>query len=178
LVTGFDIIFFWVARMMMMGLHFMKDEHGNSVEPFHTIYIHALVRDEHGQKMSKSKGNVLDPLVLIEEYGADAVRFTLAAMAAQGRDIKLSTQRIEGYRNFATKLWNAVRFAQLNGAEHQEGFDPVSRQGAGEPVGPDRRQAAPSPRSTRRLPATASTMRRAPPTSSPGTCSATGIWNS
>jgi valyl-tRNA synthetase len=123
-VTGFDIIFFWVARMMMMGLHFMKDEHGTPVEPFHTIYIHALVRDEHGQKMSKSKGNVLDPLVLIDEYGADAVRFTLAAMAAQGRDIKLSTQRIEGYRNFATKLWNAVRFAQLNGAEHKADFDP------------------------------------------------------
>lgn len=124
LVTGFDIIFFWVARMMMMGLHFMEDEHGEPVEPFHTIYIHALVRDEHGQKMSKSKGNVLDPLILIDEYGADAVRFTLAAMAAQGRDIKLSTQRIGGYRNFATKLWNAVRFAQLNGAEHQTDFDP------------------------------------------------------
>jgi valyl-tRNA synthetase len=124
LVTGFDIIFFWVARMMMMGLHFMKDEHGQPVEPFHTIYIHALVRDEHGAKMSKSKGNVLDPLVLIDEFGADAVRFTLAAMAAQGRDIKLSTQRIGGYRNFATKLWNAVRFAQLNGAEHQADFDP------------------------------------------------------
>ncbi len=124
LVTGFDIIFFWVARMMMLGLHFMKDDHGKPLEPFHTIYIHALVRDEHGQKMSKSKGNVLDPLVLIDEYGADAVRFTLAAMAAQGRDIKLSTQRIGGYRNFATKLWNAVRFAQLNGAEHQAEFDP------------------------------------------------------
>ena len=124
LVTGFDIIFFWVARMMMMGNHFMKDEHGTIVEPFHTIYIHALVRDEHGQKMSKSKGNVLDPLVLIDEYGADAVRFTLAAMAAQGRDIKLATSRIAGYRNFATKLWNAVRFAQLNGAALPRGFDP------------------------------------------------------
>ncbi|MGD1888759.1 MAG: valine--tRNA ligase [Cohaesibacteraceae bacterium] len=123
LVTGFDIIFFWVARMMMMGNHFMKDEDGKIVEPFHTIYIHALVRDEHGQKMSKSKGNVLDPLVLIDEFGADAVRFTLAAMAAQGRDIKLATSRIAGYRNFATKLWNAVRFAQLNGAALTRGFD-------------------------------------------------------
>ncbi len=120
LVTGFDIIFFWVARMMMMGNKFMGEE------PFHTIYIHALVRDEHGAKMSKSKGNVLDPLVLIDEYGADAVRFTLAAMAAQGRDIKLSTQRVAGYRNFTTKLWNAVRFAQMNGAEHQANFDPAT----------------------------------------------------
>ncbi|MEM1283883.1 MAG: valine--tRNA ligase [Pseudomonadota bacterium] len=123
LVTGFDIIFFWVARMMMMGNHFMKDEDGKIVEPFHTIYIHALVRDEHGQKMSKTKGNVLDPLVLIDEFGADAVRFTLAAMAAQGRDIKLATSRIAGYRNFATKLWNAVRFAQLNGAALTLGFE-------------------------------------------------------
>src|SRR3954451_19443155 len=109
LVTGFDIIFFWVARMMMMGLHFMKEV------PFSTIYIHALVRDEKGAKMSKSKGNVIDPLALIDEYGADALRFTLAAMAAQGRDIKLATTRVEGYRNFATKLWNAARFAEMNG---------------------------------------------------------------
>src|SRR6266481_3084472 len=105
LVTGFDIIFFWVARMMMMGLHFMQEV------PFRDVYIHALVRDERGAKMSKSKGNVIDTLELIDEYGADALRFTLAAMAAQGRDIKLSTQRVEGYRNFATKLWNACRFA-------------------------------------------------------------------
>ena len=109
LVTGFDIIFFWVARMMMMSLHFMHDV------PFRDVYIHALVRDEKGAKMSKSKGNVVDPLHLIETYGADALRFTLAAMAAQGRDIKLSTQRIEGYRNFGTKLWNAARFAEMNG---------------------------------------------------------------
>jgi valyl-tRNA synthetase len=108
LVTGFDIIFFWVARMMMMGLHFMHEV------PFGTVYIHALVRDEKGAKMSKSKGNVIDPLSLIDQYGADALRFTLAAMAAQGRDIKLSTQRVEGYRNFATKLWNATRFAEMN----------------------------------------------------------------
>jgi valyl-tRNA synthetase len=119
-VTGFDIIFFWVARMMMMGLYFMADA------PFHTVYIHALVRDERGAKMSKSKGNVIDPLELIDEYGADALRFTLAAMAAQGRDIKLSTQRVEGYRNFATKLWNACRFAEINHCATDPSFDPAS----------------------------------------------------
>ncbi|MFG1417140.1 valine--tRNA ligase [Xanthobacter sp. V0B-10] len=120
LVTGFDIIFFWVARMMMMGLYFMDGE-----VPFKDIYIHALVRDEKGAKMSKSKGNVIDPLDLVDKYGADALRFTLAAMAAQGRDIKLATSRVEGYRNFATKLWNAVRFAQMNGCVRAEGFDPA-----------------------------------------------------
>ncbi|CAL8981451.1 Valine--tRNA ligase [Rhodoplanes serenus] len=118
LVTGFDIIFFWVARMMMMGLHFMDEV------PFGTVYIHALVRDERGQKMSKSKGNVIDPLELIDQYGADALRFTLAAMAAQGRDIKLAKSRVEGYRNFATKLWNACRFAEMNGCVTVPGFDP------------------------------------------------------
>ena len=118
LVTGFDIIFFWVARMMMMGLYVMKEV------PFPTVYIHALVRDEKGAKMSKSKGNVIDPLALIDEYGADALRFTLAAMAAQGRDIKLATQRVEGYRNFATKFWNACRFAEMNGCVVPAGFDP------------------------------------------------------
>ncbi len=118
LVTGFDIIFFWVARMMMMGLHFMHEV------PFRDVYIHALVRDEKGAKMSKSKGNVVDPLHLIETYGADALRFTLAAMAAQGRDIKLSTQRVEGYRNFGTKLWNAARFAEINGCVFQATFNP------------------------------------------------------
>jgi valyl-tRNA synthetase len=118
LVTGFDIIFFWVARMMMMGLHFM------GTEPFRDVYIHALVRDEKGAKMSKSKGNVIDPLNLIEDYGADALRFTLAAMAAQGRDIKLATSRVAGYRNFATKLWNAARFAEMNGCARVAGFDP------------------------------------------------------
>jgi valyl-tRNA synthetase len=119
LVTGFDIIFFWVARMMMMGLHFMKDV------PFPTVYIHALVRDEKGAKMSKSKGNVIDPLHLIDDYGADALRFTLAAMAAQGRDIKLAASRVEGYRNFATKLWNACRFAEMNACDQPAGFDPT-----------------------------------------------------
>ena len=126
LVTGFDIIFFWVARMMMMGLHFMKDENGKPEVPFHTVYIHALVRDERGQKMSKSKGNVMDPLSLIDTYGADALRFTLAAMAAQGRDIKLAATRVEGYRNFATKLWNAARMAEINGCVRVADFDPVA----------------------------------------------------
>jgi valyl-tRNA synthetase len=120
LVTGFDIIFFWVARMMMMGLQFMDRV------PFRDVYIHALVRDEKGAKMSKSKGNIIDPLELIDQYGADALRFTLAAMAAQGRDIKLSVQRVEGYRNFATKIWNAARFAEINGCERVPGFDPTS----------------------------------------------------
>lgn len=120
LVTGFDIIFFWVARMMMMGLHVMEEV------PFRDVYIHALVRDEKGQKMSKSKGNVIDPLDLIEGYGADALRFTLAAMAAQGRDIKLSASRVEGYRNFATKLWNAARFAEMNHCVPLAGFDPAT----------------------------------------------------
>ncbi|WP_018688047.1 valine--tRNA ligase [Ahrensia kielensis] len=124
IVTGFDIIFFWVARMMMMGNHFMKDEDGQSVEPFHTVYVHALVRDKDGQKMSKSKGNVIDPLELMDEYGTDALRFTLAIMAAQGRDVRLDTDRIAGYRNFGTKLWNATRFAQMNDVAHDPNFKP------------------------------------------------------
>ena len=119
LSTAFDIIFFWVARMMMMGLHFMKEV------PFHTVYIHALVRDEKGQKMSKSKGNVVDPLDFIEKYGADSLRFTMAAMAAQGRDLRLSEQRVEGYRNFRTKLWNAARFTQMNECSLGDDFDPA-----------------------------------------------------
>jgi valyl-tRNA synthetase len=114
LVTGFDILFFWVARMMMMGLKFMD------AVPFKDVYIHALVRDAQGQKMSKSKGNVIDPLDVIDEYGADAFRFTLTSFAAMGRDIKLSTDRIGGYRNFCNKLWNASRFTLMN----LEGFDP------------------------------------------------------
>ena len=119
LVTGWDIIFFWVARMMMMGLHFMGDV------PFRTVYIHTLVRDQYGQKMSKSKGNVIDPLDLIEKYGADALRFTMTALAAPGRDIKLAESRVEGYRNFTTKLWNAVRFAEMNEASVPADFDPA-----------------------------------------------------
>ena len=121
LVTGFDIIFFWVARMIMMGLHFR-----DGAVPFRDVYIHALVRDEDGQKMSKSKGNVMDPLELIEQYGADALRFTLTALAAQGRDIKLSAGRIEGYRNFVTKIWNAARFTQMNGCNPVADFDPAA----------------------------------------------------
>ena len=118
LVTGFDIIFFWVARMMMMGLHFKGEV------PFKRVFINALVRDDKGQKMSKSKGNVLDPLDLIDEFGCDALRFTLTAMSGQARDIKLSRQRIEGYRNFGTKLWNAARFSQMNECLREDGFDP------------------------------------------------------
>jgi valyl-tRNA synthetase len=123
LVTGFDIIFFWVARMMMQGLHFMDQV------PFKTVYCHGLVRDAKGQKMSKSKGNTVDPLGLIDQYGADALRFTLTAMETQGRDIKLNESRIEGYRNFATKLWNAARFAQMNGiAGHPDIMPPAASQ--------------------------------------------------
>jgi valyl-tRNA synthetase len=118
LVTGFDIIFFWVARMMMDGMHFMKQV------PFRDVYIHGLVLDEKGQKMSKTRGNVMDPLELIDVLGADALRFTLAAMTAQGRNVRLSKQRVEGYRNFATKLWNATRFAEMNECRRVEGFDP------------------------------------------------------
>jgi valyl-tRNA synthetase len=119
LVTSFDIIFFWVARMMMLGLHFMGEV------PFRRVVINALIRDEQGQKMSKTKGNVVDPLELIDDYGADALRFTVVAMSGQVRDIRLSRQRIEGYRNFGTKLWNAARFCQMNGCERVEGFDPA-----------------------------------------------------
>jgi valyl-tRNA synthetase len=106
--------------MMMMGLHFMDEV------PFDTVYIHALVRDEKGAKMSKSKGNVIDPLDVVEQYGADALRMTLTSMAAQGRDIKLSVQRVENYRNFATKIWNAARFAEMNECKRVAGFDPKS----------------------------------------------------
>ena len=120
LVTGFDIIFFWVARMMMMGIHFMDDV------PFDRVFINALVRDASGAKMSKSKGNVMDPLDLVDEYGADALRFTLTAMSGQARDLKLSTQRVEGYRNFCTKLWNAARFCQMNECVGVADFDPAS----------------------------------------------------
>jgi len=124
LITGFDIIFFWVARMMMMQYAVVGQR------PFDTVYVHALVRDEKGKKMSKSLGNVLDPLELIDEYGADAVRFTLTVMAAMGRDLKLSTDRIAGYRNFGTKLWNAVRFAEMNGV-YAEGAAPTLAEVAG-----------------------------------------------
>ncbi len=119
LVTGFDIIFFWVARMMMMGLYFMDEV------PFRTVYVHALVRDAKGQKMSKSKGNIVDPLELIDRFGADALRFTLTSQAAQGRDVKLAESRVEGYRNFATKIWNAARFCEMNDCRPDPAFDPA-----------------------------------------------------
>ncbi len=118
LVTAFDILFFWVARMMMMGMHFMEEV------PFKDVYVHALVRDEEGKKMSKSKGNVIDPLNIIEQYGTDAFRFTLAAFAAQGRDIKMSEKRVEGYRHFINKLWNAARFALMH---IDKGYEPITR---------------------------------------------------
>ncbi|TXM98617.1 valine--tRNA ligase [Methylobacterium sp. WL64] len=124
LVTGKDILFFWVARMMMMGLH-LTDR-----APFETVYLHTLVRDASGAKMSKSKGNVVDPLELIDQVGADALRFTLCALAVQGRDIKLSADRVQGYRNFATKLWNAARFAELNGCQLDPAYDPRAITGA------------------------------------------------
>jgi valyl-tRNA synthetase len=120
LVTGFDIIFFWVARMMMMGIHIMGEE------PFHTVFIHGIVRDEKGAKMSKSKGNVVDPLDLMDEYGADALRFTMASLATPGRDVKPSRARIEGYRNFGTKIWNAARFCEMNECRPDPSFDPVT----------------------------------------------------
>ena len=126
LVTGFDIIFFWVARMMMMGLHFMKDGKGAPEIPFHDIYIHRLVRDASGAKMSKSKGNVVDPLGVIDEFGADALRFTLMRNVQPGHDIRLGPQDVENNRNFATKLWNAARFVEFNGAARVAGFDPKS----------------------------------------------------
>ncbi len=120
LVTGFDIIFFWVLRMMMMGIHFMGDV------PFKKVYLHALILDAKGQKMSKSKGNIIDPLTLIDKFGADALRFTMSASAAQGRDIRMSEERVEGYRNFTTKLWNASRYCEMNDALPKKDFDPVS----------------------------------------------------
>ena len=117
LVTGFDIIFFWVARMMMMGNYLIKKE------PFSKVYVHALVRDEKGQKMSKSKGNVIDPLDIINKYGADSLRFTLISMAAPGRDVKLSEDRVKGYRNFLNKMWNANKFSQINKCRLSKNFN-------------------------------------------------------
>ena len=172
LVTGFDIIFFWVARMMMMGLHFMKEV------PFKDVYIHALVRDERGAKMSKSKGNVIDPLHLIDDYGADALRFTLAAMAAQGRDIKLSTQRVEGYRNFMTKLWNACRFAEINQCVARAGLRSAHGEGDAQPLDRvrDLQGGVRGDRGDRGLPV--QRRRAARSIASSGMYSATGISNS
>jgi valyl-tRNA synthetase len=120
LVTGFDIIFFWVARMMMMGIHFMGDV------PFKTVYIHGLVRDEKGQKMSKSKGNIIDPLELIDSFGTDALRFTICSLTGPGRDVKLGASRVQDYRGFITKLWNAARFCEMNGVVVDPSFDPAA----------------------------------------------------
>ncbi|MBX9595935.1 MAG: class I tRNA ligase family protein, partial [Roseomonas sp.] len=117
---GFDIIFFWVARMMMMGIHFMGEV------PFRHVYIHGLVRDEKGQKMSKSKGNVMDPLELIDAYGADALRFTIASLTGPGRDVKLGRKRVEDFRSFGTKIWNAARFLEMNGIAADKAFDPAT----------------------------------------------------
>jgi len=120
LVTGFDIIFFWVARMMMMGIHFMGKV------PFKVVYIHPLIRDEKGQKMSKTKGNVIDPLVVIDQYGADALRLTLSSLAVHGRDVRMSMDKVEGSRNFVTKLWNAAKYAQMHFVELVPGFNPIT----------------------------------------------------
>ena len=120
LITGFDIIFFWVARMMMMGIHFMGDV------PFKTVYIHGLVRDEKGQKMSKSKGNIIDPLELIDSFGTDALRFTICSLTGPGRDVKLGSSRVQDYRGFITKLWNAARFCEMNGVAIDPSFDPAA----------------------------------------------------
>jgi valyl-tRNA synthetase len=166
--SRFDIIFFWDARMAMQGFHFMGEK------PWKTLYLHGLVRDAKGQKMSKSKGNTVDPLGLIDRYGADALRFTLAAMESQGRDIKLDEKRIEGYRNFATKLWNASRFCQANGIG-------ASRRST-RPRPSFRSTAGSSARRSRRCRRSISQWRsfasmRAPTSSinSPGRASATGI---
>ena len=128
LITSFDILFFWVARMMMMGLHFMDEV------PFKDVYLHALVRDKHGKKMSKSTGNVIDPLVVMSEYGTDAMRFTLTAFAAQGREIKLDEERIEGYRHFINKIWNAARFALMHVSDCDESIKDVAARPAELPL--------------------------------------------
>nr|WP_202899303.1 valine--tRNA ligase [Kordiimonas gwangyangensis] len=170
LITGFDIIFFWVARMMMSGIHFMDEV------PFKNVYIHALVRDEHGAKMSKSKGNVIDPLEFIEKYGADALRFTLVAMEAQGRDIKLSEKRVEGYRNFATKLWNAARFCEMNEIAGSDSVD-APKQPWRSTNGSLLRWPKPRRPSPVRLTLSASTIVRTPSITSRGAPSVTGMWN-
>jgi valyl-tRNA synthetase len=171
LISGFDIIFFWVARMMMMQLAVVGEV------PFRDVYVHALVRDEKGRKMSKSIGNVLDPLELVDEYGADALRFTLTSMAAMGRDLKLSKDRIQGYRNFGTKLWNAARFAEMNDCKPVPGSTPVRSRRRSTSGSSARRRARAWPM-TRRSRNTGSTMRRTGFTPSSGTRSATGTSNS
>ncbi len=167
LVTGADILFFWVARMMMTGIHFMEEV------PFRDVVLHGIVRDEKGKKMSKTTGNVVDPLTVIDQYGADALRFTLAAMTMQGRDIKLAMSRVEGYRNFATKVWNAARFAEVNGCARVAGFDPKALKSSLNRW-PSPRRPLLLRRSPRRSRASASTRRRMRPTASSGAPSATG----
>ena len=170
LISGFDIIFFWDARMAMQGIHFMGDV------PWRRLYLHGLVRDAQGQKMSKSKGNTVDPLGLIDKYGADALRFTLAAMESQGRDIKLDEKRVEGYRNFATKLWNAARFLQMNGVGASKA-SPRPRRSCRSTAGSSARWSKRSPSSTARSTSFASTTWPTPSTISPGAPSATGTWS-
>ena len=138
LVTGFDIIFFWVARMMMMGVHFMGEV------PFKTVFIHNRVLDEQGAKMSKTKGNVVDPLTLIDEFGADALRFTLALAAGQSRDMRIGPTRVETNRNFATKLWNTSRFCEMNGCVTVPGFDPAGGDADRQPMDRGGNRQAPS----------------------------------
>ncbi len=134
LVTGFDIIFFWVARMMMFGMHFMKDDNGAPQVPFHDVYIHALVRDEKGKKMSKSLGNVIDPLELVDEYGADAVRFTLASMAAMGRDIKLAVARVGGLPQLRHQALERRALRRDERVPTRRGLRPRLRAGARQPL--------------------------------------------
>ena len=175
LITSFDIIFFWVARMMMMGLHFMDEV------PFRDVYLHALVRDKHGKKMSKSTGNVIDPLAVMAEYGTDAMRFTLIAFAAQGREIRLDEERIEGYRHFINKLWNAARFALMHlgdcdGSEREVVADlkalPLVHQWILSRTAGDHRGGPAGPG---RVPLQRCGLR--PSTSSSGGNSATGMWS-
>ncbi len=195
LITGFDILFFWVARMIMMNCHFMRG-HKHGDVPFHNVYIHALVRDAERQKMSKTKGNVIDPIEIIEKYGTDAVRFTLAAMAAPGTDIAFSESRTESYRAFANKIWNAARFLFMNVDRAQEAglwslgefqgsatdfrrrrVSPASRPKPSKTAGFFRASIALRSRCTKRWRPTASTKRRTWSITSSGASTATGIWS-
>ncbi len=169
LISGFDILFFWDARMAMQGIEFMGEA------PWKTLYLHGLVRDAHGQKMSKSKGNTVDPLGLIDKYGADALRFTLAAMESQGRDIKLDEKRVEGYRNFATKLWNAARFLQRQWRRRQRQHRRAGGHAAGQPLDHRRGRRDARPSSTAPSTSCASTTWPTPSTTSSGAPSATGM---
>ena len=168
LISGFDILFFWDARMAMQGIEFMGEA------PWKTLYLHGLVRDAQGQKMSKSKGNTVDPLGLIDKYGADALRFTLAAMESQGRDIKLDEKRVEGYRNFATKLWNAARFLQMNGVGASDSIAAPAAELPGQPLDHRRGRRDARRSSTARSTSCATTRWPTPSITSSGAPSATG----